>query len=260
MKLGVSCPPEYWQLLKEIGYDYAEGYFAGVTLADEAAFRVLCEKRTNAGLNVEVLNGFFTGNAVLYGTDRKKTEADIAEYAEKGFFRAKTLGASVAVIGSGKARSIPADMAKEEAEDRFVSILSLLGDLAKQYDIQLAVEPLSHKETNLIGTVAEGNRFAVMSKRENVGTMIDFFHAFANGDPLDSLKIAKGKLFHAHIARPALDRKVPTQNERASCEEFALALKNIGYDERISLEAIFGEDMEKDLREAYAVMQLFRNH
>ena len=55
MKLGVSCPPEYWQLLKEIGYDYAEGYFAGVTLADEEAFRVLCEKRTNAGLNVKRL-------------------------------------------------------------------------------------------------------------------------------------------------------------------------------------------------------------
>lgn len=259
MKLGVSCSPEYWSLLREIGYDYAEGYFAKLALDDEDEFRKLCERRASAEIDVEVFNGFFASNVELYAKDRAKNEADIANYAEKGFFRAKILGASLAVIGSGKARTIPLDMEREETEERFLSILRILGDMAKRYEMRLAIEPLSHAETNLIGTVAEGHRFAMRTGCENVGTMIDLFHAFSNGDSLDSLKTAKDTLFHVHIARPASDRRVPTEFDNVACMDLAKALKDIGYKDRISLEAVFGANMERDLRDAYAVMQIFRD-
>ena len=258
MKIGVSCPPEYWHLLKAIGFDFAEGNFTSTALAEESEFCVLCEQREAAGLDVEAFNCFFPSRITLYENDWKETAVSLRQFAEKGFERANILGGKIAVIGSGKSRSIPSGMNPKDAEARFLSILSLLGEMAEKADMRIAIEPLSFTETNLINTVFDGYDFAVKTGCKNVGTMIDFYHAFTVGDSLHSLPIAKEKLFHVHIARPNLDRKVPTEADREACIRYARALKSINYDGRISLEAVFDKDIEKDFRNTYPLMQLFR--
>ena len=36
MKLGANCGcADRWHLIRECGYDYAEAYFAGITLAED---------------------------------------------------------------------------------------------------------------------------------------------------------------------------------------------------------------------------------
>ncbi len=258
MKLGVCCGTDRLHLLREIGYDYAEGYFAGMALCEESDFRKACKAQKNAEIAIEAFNGIFTGDVRLLG--QEKTSIDyIKEFLNKGFFRAKTLGGEIAVFGSGKARSIPDGMEKERVEEEFLSLLQIMGEIARKNDMKLAIEPLRRQETNFINTVEEGLSLSRRAENENIGCIIDFFHFYSNGESLDSLKNAQDKLFHAHIARPNPDRTVPTEIDREGCRPWADTLRAIGYEGRLSIEAIFHADFEDDIRNAYPILQMFRN-
>ncbi|MBQ9747532.1 MAG: sugar phosphate isomerase/epimerase [Clostridia bacterium] len=258
MRIGARSSAEHWGMLKEIGYDYAEGYFAGIALADRDEYRGLCEAQKRAGVPVEAVNGFFTGSFMLYEKSVAETEAYVREYADRGFYRVKELGAEIAVIGSGRSRSIPEGMARAEAEERFVSVLRLLGEMAQGYRMQLVIEPLRFAETNFIHTVDEALAISARTGCDNVSAMIDFFHSYSNGESLDCLKRAGKRLLHAHLARPNPDRCVPTEADREACRVWADALHAIGYDARISLEAAHPVDMGADIRSAYNIMKMFR--
>lgn len=257
MKLGVCCSIDRWNLLRENGYDYAEFYFANITRAEESDFRKMQETRKAAEIDIEACNGFFPADFCLLGENKTPLDT-IREYAEKGFYRIKTLGAEIAVVGSGKARNIPENMEKERAEEEFITLLNLLGDLAKKNDIRLTVEPLRYKETNFINTVADGYDISCRTGNDNIGTIADFFHFFCNNETLDIFPKIKDRLFHTHLARPNLDRKVPTEEDRETCQLWANSLREIGYNGRVTIEAIYGESFEEDIKNAYNVMKMFR--
>ncbi len=258
MKIGVNCgSPNRWHMIRKNGYDYAEGYFAGIALAEDAEFQAMCETLHQTEIDIEAVNGMFTPKFCLLGEE--KTSLDIVrDFAEKGFYRAKMLGAEIAVLGSGKARSISEDMERSRAEAEFLALLQLLGNIAQKNGMKLAIEPLRYAETNLINTVAESVSLCRLLAHEAVGTLVDFFHFYMNGEALDSLKNVGDQLMHAHIARPNADRRVPTDIDRETCKQWMDMLREIGYDKRITLEAVFAEDFENDLQNAYSVMQLFR--
>ena len=89
-------------------------------------------------------------------------------------------------------------------------------------------------------------------------TLVDFFHFYMNGESDDGLLCAKGRLYHAHIARPAPDRRVPTADDMPTLRKWAQMLSDIGYDGGLSLECAYSEDYEGDLRAAAAVLSVFR--
>ena len=257
MKLSANCgSADRWHLIRESGYDYAEGYFAGITLADEAEFQKSLEFQKNADVPVDVFNGFFTQKVTLLG-EEKTSRDTIREYCEKGFFRAKTLGGRIAVIGSGKSRAIPEGVEKSRAEEEFLDTLYLIAEIAIKNDMKIAIEPLRYAETNFINTLEESISLCRLANHRAIGTIVDFFHFHSNGESLEVLKDSKDTLFHAHIARPNPDRRVPTEIDRETCQLWADALHKIGYNERITLEAIFAEDYESDLRAALPIMKLF---
>lgn len=257
MKLGANCgSADRWHLIRECGYDYAEGYFAGITLADEAEFQKSMDFQKSADISIDVFNGFFTQKVTLLGEE--KTSRDIIkEYCEKGFFRAKSLGGRIAVIGSGKSRAIPEGVEKSRAEEEFLDILYRIAEIATKNDMKIAIEPLRYAETNFINTLEESITLCRLANHRAIGTIVDFFHFHSNGESLESLMDAKDKLFHAHIARPNPDRRVPTEIDRETCLLWADTLRKIGYNERITLEAIFAEDYESDLKAALPIMKLF---
>lgn len=258
MKIGINCGfPDRWHMIRKNGYDYAEGYFAGIALASDEEFQNMCDVRDRTEIDIEAVNGMFTPNFTLLGAEKTSLDA-VRDFAEKGFYRAKTLGAEIAVLGSGKARSISADMEKARAEADFLALLQLLGDIAQKNDMKLVIEPLRYAETNFINTIAEGVSFCRLLSHKSVGTLVDFFHFYMNGESLDSLKNAGDTLMHAHIARPDADRRVPTEIDRAVCRQWADTLREIGYDKRITLEAIFAEDFEADMQIASDIMNMFR--
>ena len=113
MKFGVCGNLSRLPVIKAAGYDYIEMNFSTLALMSEEDFVKTREALAEAGMRAEAFNGFFKADVVLYseGADLDT----IAAYCETGFSRAAQLGGSVAVLGSGGARSIPEGMTREEA-------------------------------------------------------------------------------------------------------------------------------------------------
>ncbi len=262
MKIGVCCFPHQVPLLKELGYDYMDIHFGWLTGLDDAAFAAKTAEVEKNGLPAEATQGFF-GDVTLFPAGGTPADADallreIAAYAERGFARAAAWGGRIAVIGSGRQRTIPDGYPRERAEAEFARILGVCGEIADRHGMRVAAEPLSHSETNLLHTVAEGADLARRADHPAVGTLVDFFHLWNNGDDLASLPQIGDKLIHSHIARPAPDRNAPLPEDAPTLTEWARVLAKCPTVKHITLECIWSPDFNTAVRIASPLMEVFR--
>lgn len=101
------------------------------------------------------------------------------EYLLECIVFAGAVGASV-VSGPmysavGKARSLPPE---ERARQRSWAVdgLRVAADVAREYGVALAIEPLNRFETDLVNTVEQGVELCELIDRDNVGLVLDTFH------------------------------------------------------------------------------------
>lgn len=67
--------------------------------------------------------------------------------------------------------------------------------------VKIVIEPINRYETDLINTVASGIKFLDKLKQENVGFLLDTFHAnIEEPSIIESIIMAKDLLFHFHVA------------------------------------------------------------
>lgn len=67
--------------------------------------------------------------------------------------------------------------------------------------VKLVIESINRYETNLINTVESGMKLLDKLKLDNVGLLLDTFHAnIEEPSILDSIIMAKDRLFHFHVA------------------------------------------------------------
>ncbi len=262
MRIGVCCMPDKLPLLRELGYDYMDVHFGWLAGLNEEAFAAQTAEVEKYGLPGEATQGFF-GDVTLFPEGGTPEAADarlseIAVYAERGFARAAAWGGKVAVIGSGRQRNIPEGYGQERAEREFARILAVCGEAADRYGMRVAVEPLSRRETNFLHTVSEGAAMARKSGHPAVGTLVDFFHLWNNGDDLDSLPGLGDTLIHAHLARGAADRNAPLPEDAETLAKWAAVLGRCPCVKRISLECIWAPDFDTALRVAAPLMEPFR--
>ncbi len=256
MKFGVCNPYTNIKLIKSEGYDYIELAFSVINLMSDKEFKNVYKEVEKHSFPAEAFNGFFPGDIKLTG-DSVDLHA-IREYAKRGFERASELGGKVAVLGSGTARTIPEGFDRKTAEAQFVDVLRICGEEAGNAGMEIAIEPLQAKETNLINTVAEGIEFCQRANHEKVRCLADFYHVFRSGEPLDAVADSNGMLRHVHLARANDDRRIPTADDIDSCRPWAEALKKCGYDLRISLEGAFLPDVHKAIKNVKPVLELFK--
>ena len=257
MKIGVCAAPERWKIVADAGYDYVEGNFSKIALASDEEFEDMKKMRAESGLDVEAANGFFPGDFVIYSKDNfGEIERSVREYVERGFSRGRELGMKVTVLGSSKARNIRDDYTKDGAEEQFLRVLRICGEVGAKYGIAVTVEPLNPLETNFINTYAEGLEIAQKANHPNVLSMIDFYHHAVNGEPIETIDGTKGILIHAHIARA--DRNTPTLDDLSELAPKVEYLKNTGYEGRMSLECRHVPDFDTSVKNAYELLKLFR--
>lgn len=257
MKIGVCAPPQYWAAVKEHGFDYVEWNFSVIANYTEEQMAYYLAQKDEQGVQILACNGFFPGGFVMFGEDRAAIEAWARDYARAGFARAAKFGANVAVMGSGYARNVPEGMDIAEAKERFAALMRILGEEGEKYGVRVAIEPLQVKETNFLHTLEEGAEICAMVNHPYVGLTLDIFHFWAGGEPLENIEKYKQYVFHAHLARPAADRKAPTAADTDMCLVYRDAMRAIGYDDKISLEPVYG-DFIADITGAYEVMKHFR--
>jgi D-psicose/D-tagatose/L-ribulose 3-epimerase len=100
-----------------------------------------------------------------------------------------------------------------------------------------ALEPLNRFEAHLLNTVEQSVRYAQRVNDPGFGILYDTFHAnIEEKDPIAALRQlhATGRLRHIHISEN--DRGTPGRGH-AKIRETIVALKELGYDDWLTIEA-----------------------
>jgi len=143
---------------------------------------------------------------------------------------------SKGVVGSGGARSVPADFPLDIAKNQIIDFLKLTGEYAAKYNMKIAIENLNRSESNIINTVEEELEYVEKCNMPNVGVLADFYHMRLENESFEILKKVNDKLFHTHIAN-SHGRVYPVDINEDDYISFLSALSSINYNGRISIEA-----------------------
>lgn len=250
MRFGICTTIENLPVLEKLGYDYIELETASaMALSHEEICRyqkLLADSRVKC----EACNVLFPGTMTLL--DGSVSDQELESYFHKAMRLVDGFGAKTLVFGSGKSRRCPKDVPFGQAYRKLIAIHRMAGDAAKEYGIQVMIEPLSRNETNLICTMLEGAMLEAVVDHPNVGLLSDFFHVMTNDDRIEDMEIIK-KLGHVHIAS-ANGRRYPMSVEGEEYEAFFRSLKAIGYNGRISIEGKT-ENIEEDGARALALLK-----
>lgn len=261
MKIGYNCDPttDLYETAARAGYDYVEAIFC--FLAENTAEEIDCIKKKieRYGLPVLSANCLFPGNFKLLGEDA--TEKDVLlEYLERGFSNAESIGIKKVVCGSGKGRSLPEGYDVEAGTRELAEIFRMIADVAVKHGCMIVIEPLNANETNVCKTVKEGMEFVTLTNHPAVKLLADSYHMRAERESFDTLKNYKDVLAHTHIAEAiegsAALRACPSRRDENNIKSFVYALKAMGYDDTLTVEANRPEtDVEAIIAESAEVLR-----
>jgi sugar phosphate isomerase/epimerase len=236
MKFGICCGVESARRALELGAEYVElGAVSFNGLQPE------WDPLPFVGLAVETTNVFFPGAIQLFGPERTPYE----EYAQRAIERAAEVGVRIMVVGSGGSRKAPHGSNLAEMDAAFADIVANLQRIADPYGIAMAPESLTRLETNVGNDLG---RLARLLRERGVAYTADSFHVLKEWDfehpgsagPTPEHWADQLPFAPAHIHIGDLPRDFPKASD-PMMQGFAKRVKELGYDERISLECSLGE-------------------
>ncbi|GHV86881.1 tagatose 3-epimerase [Spirochaetia bacterium] len=232
MKIGLCTSLDNLELTEKLGYDYIEIAVSSIALLSDEEFNRALAAVQKSSIPVERVNVLFPQNITLIGPNSTNPK-ERDEYLERAFARVKTLGAAVAVFGSGAARRFPEGYPYREGYRELVKVTRRIGEIAGNHGITIAIEPLNLTETNCINSLKEGAMLEADTDNKNVGLLADLYHMLFDNEPMDNIIMVK-HLVHAHIALRE-GRAFPVVAAR-EVGAFFEALKKIGYSGALSVE------------------------
>ncbi len=239
MKIGFCAKLDRMDEVAAAGFDYIEPPVSAAAAWTEEEFEKYLEIVKNASIPALSFNVLFPGEIALFAPN---AEEQIARYLHGAFARVQKLGGRMVVFGSGRSRKRPEGLPYGAAFRRLVEITRLIGDIAGQYGITIAIEPLNRGETNMINSVAEGACLAAAADHPQVKLLADYYHIAMEGHaPEDLARV--GGIAHCHIATEE-GRRAPQEAEEGFKTLFA-AMKQTGYDGLISVEGK-ADDLSKE--------------
>lgn len=250
MRYGICTGLENLSLLEELGYDYLEASVTATMKLKPEVLEQYKQQLKTSKIKCEAFNILFPKTMQLLGDNSSRDE--LVAYLHKAMKLIQELGGSLVVFGSGKSRKCPEGMSFGEAYKQLIEVYRITGDIAKEYGIQVVIEPLSRTETNMICTMAEGAMLEAAVNHEQVGLLSDYYHVQANHDCIQDIETIQN-FGHIHIAS-GNGRRYPTSEEGEEYEAFFRALVNAGYNGKISIEGKT-EDIQKDGAAALALLK-----
>jgi sugar phosphate isomerase/epimerase len=237
MRIGcVAASLHEAQVLASLGYDYLE-IKGDLLMGDNAHFDRLEQILSRLPILVEALISPLPRSLGLRVTGpRPDTQAAVRTF-EQICTRAAYLGARVVTFGCGQARRVEDGFPPGQAREQLRDFLRLVADCCQAHNLVVAVETLNHSETNLLNRTGETRELVEQTQRAEIGMLIDFYHVWADGLPLhEEMEGVKCCLMHAHTADPG--RRYPGAVPQAQ-RAFLVALKELGYDNRLTVECDF---------------------
>ena len=237
MKFGCCASIDNADAVHRAGFDYLE---AGVTSLipdeDDAAFAPVLAKFQASPIPVAAFNLFLPRDLVIVGPDIDQPR--IERYVHRALARIQAVGATIAVIGSGRSRRVPDGFSRDEATAQIVRFLNVVADAADSTEVTIAIEPLNHNESNIINSVAEGVDFARRVNRPPIQVLADFYHMDEDDEPLTTITDNKDWLAHIHVADSG--RLAPGTGTYPYAT-FVEQLRQAGYDGMVSVECRWGD-------------------
>lgn len=215
----------------DAGFDYLEcsvGSLVGLSDEDYAELR-------ERGFRVEACNCFIPGTLPICGFG-----AELEAYVEKALARVAGVGGKIVVFGSGGARSIPEGTSTEEGMEEIKRFLRMCEIYAAKNDVTVVIEPLNSRECNVLNYVSEGDALAKEVGLPHIANLADSYHVYQGNEPTENLVKCGALIKHAHIAEGDT-RKYPGTGDGVFLTAFARALKEGGYDGRVSAECGFSD-------------------
>ncbi|MBE7047197.1 MAG: sugar phosphate isomerase/epimerase [Ruminococcaceae bacterium] len=251
MKIGVCRDIKDLKMFDSSVVDYCEMSLTSISeMSDEAIDERVAIIR-DTGIPVSCVNGFFPKEIPLCGPDMN--EEQIKKYTENALYKANKLGVKTLVLGSGKARYIKDGWDKELCLEQFERVCIIAGEIAAKYNMMVVIEPLESAETNSINTVKEGADIVRHIDHPNVGLLCDVYHFESENEPIENILDNKDILKHFHIANPN-GRVFPKKDDAYDYTKVAKALKEIGYEGKISIEGK-AQDFKNDLGESVTFLK-----
>lgn len=215
--------------------------------AAAAAFEERLAAAQAAGVPTEAANCFFPGDLKTTGPD---VDADALDaWVRTTCRRAAAAGVTRIVFGSGGSRRVPDGFDYDRACEQLVASLKRFGPIADDCGVVIVLEPLNSKECNIVTSVAEGAELVRAADHPNIRLLADTYHMARDGEGPDSILRAGELIQHVHCAEG--DGRGPLGATGEDQRAVFRALKDIGYDQRISIECRW-EDFEAQLPEAIA--------
>ena len=163
-------------------------------------------------------------------------EQDVLDdYIQRAFDRCETLGVEVVVFGSGPSRMVPPGFGHANAFEQLLGHLRRWAPMAQKARLGLAVEALNRGECNIINSLDEAVELARRTNHPAVGVVADTYHMGLENERPDAIEHAGALVIHVHCADP--QRRVPLGLGSADHSPYFAALRRIGYDGRVSIEA-----------------------
>lgn len=170
--------------------------------------------------------------------------------------RAGMAGIPRLVFGSGAARAVPAGFDPSAAREQILDFLRMFAPLAERAGVTLVIEPLNRRECNIINSVAEAMRYVLAIDHPSVACLVDTYHLWLEDEPVEHIRQAAKAIRHVHVADKE-GRVPPGDSGQSDYGPVFRALKEIGYDGVISVEASFpdiaghGKDVLAFLRQEW---------
>jgi D-psicose/D-tagatose/L-ribulose 3-epimerase len=240
---------------KAAGFDYVELGTTEIAALSDPEFEAAASEAAQVGLATPAANLFLPPALKVTGPDVDSVQQ--TAYMDKAFPRLARLGVQLVVFGSGGARRVPDGFSREVASRQLAEFGRRAAARARQHGITIAVEPLRREETNIVNSAAEGLALVEAVGDPGFELMIDFYHLASEHEDPSIIVGARRHLRHLHMANPN-GRVFPLSAEEFAYESFFARLREIGYDQRISVEAST-RDLTADAPRAIALLRgLFR--
>lgn len=172
---------------------------------------------------------------------------EVLVWAETVFRRIQQLGGKMVIFGSGGSRRLPKDWPVEKADEQFVSLLKMMGPIAKKYEVTIALEQLNSKECNYINRIGEAAAIIRAVDHPNVRLLADLYHMAMDGDTPEDLKKAVDLVVHVEIAEKN-GRTFPGKSGD-DFRPFFRVLRDAGYRGSVSIE---GRGKDEEFAQAFA--------
>lgn len=254
MKYGVCAVPEDASALAEAGFDYVEVHVQRLLRPeeDETSFSPELRRIQASSLPCSVANCFVPGHLKITGPE---VDLDaLTRYVTVACRRAQRAGIQTIVFGSGGARRIPNGFDRRKAWQQLLNFGEMLGPIAQQHDVTIVVEPLNTRETNVLNSIGESADYVRQVDHPSVRLLVDAYHWALEEDSVEDLITAAPLIRHAHIA--TYRSRLAPGLERCDFSGFFRALKDGGYDGRLSIEGKW-DDLSSQAADALAELGRF---